>query len=468
MFTKSTAKQAQPKDELPIGRRFLKAQGLDRDLPRRLLEKPDGRPYREIQLAQPQLQYLQRSEPVGGWEALIHENERRYLDRALQALEERIVEGAPAMPVQTFLESVIKASQDEERVIKHRLQALQNEYAQVNGQLESWQKAQARERDWLAGLWSLIQALLGGRISLGEAVGLWNRRESLAKERDAHRAAAQVLARFIETAEGFARSLEAVLTEARRAGEQARQEARRVAQALEDARPWGYQVDHARIAQALSDAGQGVGLLRELVAAAREGGSQGLLKRAKELARQEAQRRLADLDIVRLIELEGRYTDVEGLPADGLDPVILVGEALLDRVRRRHPTWQLVPSARPRVETLQLVPDGQGVYDHPELTTAAYGERTDRLGFLQVQMEVALEELRLAREGTEAFREALARREYFVLEEVAEAWQESSPFGHSESEEAQEPEPSEDTRVPEAIARAPGDGAGRPVESLTR
>jgi hypothetical protein len=62
------------------------------------------------------------------------------------------------------------------------------------------------------------------------------------------------------------------------------------------------------------------------------------------------------------------------------------------------------------------------VYDHPGLETARYGERTDRLGFLEAQLDTALDEIQVIRDSAEAFKHARVKREYFILEPIIQAW----------------------------------------------
>jgi hypothetical protein len=104
-------------------------------------------------------------------------------------------------------------------------------------------------------------------------------------------------------------------------------------------------------------------------------------------------------------------------------PLILIGRALLDSVQR--PTWQLARSARPRVETLQITPDGTPVYSLDGIGSASYGDGYDRLGFVQVQLGVAKDDLTLLRDGDEALQAALQQRNLFVIEELAQAWEDT-------------------------------------------
>jgi hypothetical protein len=54
------------------------------------------------------------------------------------------------------------------------------------------------------------------------------------------------------------------------------------------------------------------------------------------------------------------------------------------------------------------------------LHSAAYGGNLDRLGFVQVQLGVALDDLTLLRDTDESFQAALQQRNLYVLDDLAQ------------------------------------------------
>ncbi|MBI5652075.1 MAG: hypothetical protein HZC40_16795, partial [Chloroflexi bacterium] len=192
---------------------------------------------------------------------------------------------------------------------------------------------------------------------------------------------------------------------------------------LDKTRLWTFQTDYARLADAFAD-GEDAGLLAEALTTLRAQGSDKLLDVIADLARREAERAIIPLDLVQLMEQESAQLELD---LNELDPVVLVGENLLDQVRHQTPTWRLTTNARPRVMVLQITPNGENVFDHPGLETARYGERTDRLGFLEAQMDTALDELQVIHDTVDLFKQARLKREYFVLESVIKAWGDGKP-----------------------------------------
>lgn len=149
------------------------------------------------------------------------------------------------------------------------------------------------------------------------------------------------------------------------------------------------------------------------------GGPAALAEQVLALARTEAERGLQGRSVVDLVALEAGAVD----GADDADPLLLVGQALLDALERS--TWQLSRRARPRRETIQVTPDGAPAYSLEGLGSAAYGGGLDRLGFVQVQLGVAIDDLLLLHDGTEAFQAALRQRNLYVLDDLARAWEDA-------------------------------------------
>lgn len=413
-----------------LGQRFFESTDLTANLPILLLTKPNGQLIQEIQIGVPsgtntsnmvqQIDLLQRADPVGGWEGMLNENKEAIFDRTLRALEKRVAEPGRDESFKLLLTEIVDAAEKLKREFEQERQKIEARYERVQTPLRRWQEEYGREPDLLNRALALVQVMLGGHLSLSEVVPLWNKRETLAKARDAYRAAIELMARIIATVEEYTRNLETVVLTARQRLQELQSETRSLVNELEKTRWWTIQTDYARIAEALTQ-GEDVVLLAEILSALREQGSEKLLEVVATLAHREVDRELAPLDLVQLMERESAQIKL----ADGLadvDPLILVGENLLDQVRHQYPTWQLVPQARPRVFVLQITPNGENIFDHPGLETARYGDRLDRLGFLQAQFETALDEIQVVHDGADAFKQARLKREYFILEQVVKEW----------------------------------------------
>ncbi len=445
----STRRPQTETQTISFGARFLQAQGITRELPKALLTKPNGQPFAEIALGltnhspqQPnwlqQVEYLMRQEPIGGWEALVLENKEIISEQAILQLSKRLAEPNGEISVRQFLADVGDAASKLKREFDEQQQQAAERFSQAQARLSKWQQEYGRDKSVLAQLVTLGGALLGGSISVHDAGQTFNRRETFAKWRDAFSAASEIAAQLIETADGYARNLDALVNAARHASETVAGQRAQFASELAKARPYSYTVDYVQLAELLCDSAEDSTVLAELLTALRAQGSEQLLEQSAALARHDAARLLGARDLTQWIEMEA-----QGLAGanEEIDPVVLVAEKLVNQVTGEQPTWQLTRQARPRFQVLQITPNGEMLFNHPDLTSARYGERTDRFGFLQAQMEVALDELHLIQEGAESFQQARARREYFVLEQIAAA------FPHNEDDDFANSQ----TRTPEPL-----------------
>ena len=435
MFQRKPNEPSQAVRMTTAGQRFIESASLTTNLPKTLLAKSNGQLFQEIQMGATnggaqspnmvqQIEMLQRAEPVGGWESLINDNQELVLENALRLLEKRLAEPGRAESIKPLLDEIEQAVEKLKRELEEQRQQIEKRYEQVQTPLRRWQEEYGREPDLINRVLALAQTVLGGQLSLSEVVKLWNKRESLAKVRDAYRAASELLTRVAATVEEYARNLDGVILTARQRMQELETQIQTLTGDLDKTRLWTIQTDYTRIAEAF--AAEETGTLTQVLAALREQGSEKLVEIVVDLARREAERELAPLNIVSLLEKEAAQLGMENA-WDDLDPVVLVGENLLDQVRHQNPTWQLVAQAHPRVLVLQITPNGENVFDHPDLETARYGDRTDRLGFLEAQMDTALDEIQLMRDGADAFKQARAKREYFVLEPVVKALGDGKP-----------------------------------------
>ena len=220
--------------------------------------------------------------------------------------------------------------------------------------------------------------------------------------------------------------LDDLLAEARRLRGLAEQQADRQRQAAVYA-PWTWQIEPRIAAAALIARAELTPLVADLLGRQAEDAADGLEGHLRAIVDAEAARLLDGLSIADFADLEAGAAEAA---ADD-DPLILIGRALLDRAQQ--PTWQVTRGARPRVETLQVTPDGTPVYSLDGLASASYGDGHDRLGFVQVQLGVAKDELTLLRDGDAAFQEALQQRNLFAIEELAQAWEDQHRIGTTQS-----------------------------------
>lgn len=402
----STTADARPADEL------LDALGLTSALPEALIQDAAGHTFEPVQLSADrelaeQFAMLIRPEPVGGAEQLIYENRQRIATLAIQRLR-RAIATAGTAPRTLVGDTLLAGRELAERLEAARVQADET-YGHVQERLHTWQGRLREPGRRLGG--TLWRWLVGGdeALSLPEAVALWNRREYLALQRSALQAACTIVAQATDLLGETLAQLDARLAEVRSARASLQREYEQLHRPAAVYGPWTLLLHGQAACAALAaraDAGE---LVADLLGRLAAPGSASLADAVRELARAAAERTLAPLGLVELLELEA-----------GDDPLVPVGQALLDSVQQ--PTWQLKRGARPRIETIQLTPDGSPLYSLEGLGSAAYGAGQLCLGFVQVQLGVARDDLALIRDDDEAFAAALRQRNLFALDDLAQAW----------------------------------------------
>jgi PHD/YefM family antitoxin component YafN of YafNO toxin-antitoxin module len=418
-MTRSLVVRAVNEPEQPSpAREFMEVVGLKTTLIERLPRDASGQTFEPVQLDPQkdpltQLAYLTRREPVGGAEPQIQDNTRR-LREHMQAQLNRAL-AATLLPPRPLLAALASETRALKERLVERFGRADGAYTATQTQLHRWQDHIGQRSGGLGDLWRWI---FGGpeRLSLPEVVALWNKREHQALDRGACSAALELATWFLDIITDLLDRLDQLLAEAGalRAHMQRQRESLRQPAVFA---PWTMPVDAWTVAGALVERANLDGLVAELLRQQTDSAGAGLEGQASALAREEANRLLEAVGIVELIELEAYAGGAE--PED--DPLILVGQELLQALQQ--PTWRLARGARPRLEMLQVTPDGAPVYGLDGLASAAYGETRDRLGFVQVQSGVAQEDLALLREGDEAFTAALQQRNLYVLDELAIEWE---------------------------------------------
>lgn len=408
-------------------RDFLQATEFDDALPERLIQNPDGRAFEPVQLGSAadehtlagQLAYLLRPEPIGGAEPLIQTGQQRLHAQARARFYQRLAMINNLADIRTFLsdlEARLRALQER---IETRLAERQQSYQVLQDRLRAWQE-RTRRRSAAGVVSTLVGWVFGGEgmLSLPQAVALWNERERLHLTRAALMAALNTLSRFVEEVSSVSGRLMSLAVQARQGHERALRQLADLEAAPLPYAPVTFCIQAHTVAAHLIAQAQVDRLVAEALTqlAQQPEGTHDLEPVVQAVARQEAQRLAAMHDIVRLLEYEARTADPE---ID--DPLLVAGQGLL-RTLVERPTWQLAPQAQPRMEVLQLTPDGQPLFELEGLSSASPGESGDYLGFVQVQMDVALSDLRLMHEGEEAFCAALREQNFFADAELAREW----------------------------------------------
>ncbi len=406
-----------PLDEL------LDGMGLGPGLPERLIQDLDGRPFAPAQIDQTadlvaHLALLLRREPVGGAEPQIREHEGRIRETLASGLTVAMARRSDTP--RSLLTGMLGATRTRKAGLDAQCSELDQRYETMQTRLHHWQERVGQRNASLGRtLWRWV---VGGadQLSLPEAVALWNDREYVALQRTAVSAAQACFGAAIESIVRLLTHLDARIDEARELALTLTQQYAQVAQPSALYAPWTLRLNEALIAATLVERADLDLALATLVRQLAAEDDASLKVRVQTVASEAAERLLADLTISDLVALEAE--EAADLEDDGL---VVIGQALLDAVA--HPSWQLTRRARPRVETVQVTPDGTPIYSLEGLGSAAYGGGLDRMGFVQLQLDVALNELAVMAEGEEQFATTLAQRNLYVLDELAATTTSSLP-----------------------------------------
>ncbi|MBK9709814.1 MAG: hypothetical protein IPO81_00545 [Kouleothrix sp.] len=413
----SPAGPARP-DDVIQAEEHLNAIGITTTLAETLIQDATGRSFEPIQLSldgdlMEQLTLLIRPEPLGGAEQQILENRQRIEAQVDQGLR-RAAASAGQTP-RTFLHSLRAAARARHTRLGHEFAEQDAAYARAQARLHKWQERAGRPAGGIGStLWRWV---VGGddQLALPEAAALWNQREYIALRRAALLGALAIVAHAADTLGEMLGHLDERLAEARQARAALAADLARLGSSPAIYAPWTLPLQPQAVVDALLQQSDLDGLVAELLLRLAGPGA-ALAEQVRGLARQAAEQTITPLDLIDLVELEAAAA---GLAAE--DPIVPVGQALLDQVQR--PTWQIARGARPRVETIQITSDGKPVYSLEGLGSAAYGAGELCIGFLQLQLGVAKEDLALLRDGDEAFQAALRLRNLYVLEDLALAWE---------------------------------------------
>jgi hypothetical protein len=410
-----TRAEPQPGREPSSASDVLDTLGLTITLPERLRQDATRRAFEPAEISQSgdlmaHLALLLRREPMGGAEPQIRDNQRQAQEQVLPVLNRMLVGSGNST------HSLLDALAQEARVRKEQFESAftqaDSRFRTTQQRLHRWQE-QAGQRSGSLGA-DMWRWLVGGqdRLSLPEVVALWNEREHLAVHRAAHRAALDICLFTLDTITSLLSNLDAVIAEMRQTVAVLHQEIDALRQPSTVYAPWTLRVDPLVVANTLAAQADSETLLTDLLRRLTEHDGTALADLVKAIAGAEARRlaqrhTLADMIILDLSA---------GGEVDG-DPLILVGQGLLDALH--HPTWQMARGARLRSETIQITPDGTPLYSLEGLTTAAYGGDQDRVGFVEIQLGGAIDDLLLLRDSDPSFQAMLRQRNLYVLDDLA-------------------------------------------------
>jgi hypothetical protein len=395
----------------------LDAMGLEQQLSQRLAQDADGRPFEPAQIEQSEdllahLALLLRREPLGGAEAQIRDNERRVRGTLTEGLNAALARRTDTP--RTLLTGLLGAARARKEQVDAQLREVEDRFATLQTRLHRWQERAGQRSDSLGtDIWRWLVGS-ADRLSLPEAVALWNEREYLAIQRGALAAAQACFAAALDALGSLLGRLDTRIDEARRLMLALAQEREQLRLAPTCYAPWTLQLNEALLANTLLGRADAELALATLLRALSGNEAPDLDAQVRLVAHEAANRLLVGLSLAELVALEA-----EGAAEAEHDGLVVVGQALLEAVAQ--PTWQLTRRARARRETVQVTPDGAPVYSLEGLGSAAYGDTLDRMGFVQVQLGVCLADLAVIAESEELFCTAQAQRNLYVLDELAVA-----------------------------------------------
>jgi hypothetical protein len=397
---------------------LLKSTGLTETLAEALIKDQLGRSFEPVQLTLrrefilTQMELLLRRQAVGGAESIIRENEEQMLAFARLEFFRWMGIGAQnsSTPLIFFLQELLNQTSQLKANFEARQEKLAEKNSHIEERLHKWQDWQEQPHgDTIKGL------LLGqdGNLPLPRVAHLWNHREHLALARQASDAALQIVTQFRADVTFVQEHLDILRNQANNQAQANRQRIEELSRPTGYYQPFTWRVDEPTIAQFIAQQVNAEAHVTELLQKLLADEANGLADYAHQIAQREAEQRLAPLTINRLIELEAHAIELKQ------EPLLLMGNDLRQRLKR--PTWQLTSRAAPRLIGIQITPDGSEIYANGPV--AATDERIERMGFLVLEAEVGLDELRFLQIGQEGFQKAQQQHNYYVLDELAVTWE---------------------------------------------
>jgi hypothetical protein len=411
---------AQPAES--SGAVFCAAHGIDEELAQRLIRDRQGRAFEPITLVvsdrpaemAAQIELLLRPEPVGGAETLIETAGTQISDATQLQLRRRIAGSGTTERLWPFLNDL---QQQLERVridLERQFAGLDREWQACRETLQTWRAHTMREPGVLQHLWSWVTGS-GGRVALPQAIGLWNERERLHYRRQANQAARLIVSRLAHEV-GSLLDHQAALTQACVQALVAARTAQGTTEPNSAFQPWTWQVHADTVAAQLVQRYGVEALLTMLLGSLTEAdGAAKLQHTVHQVAAAEAERLAATVTLAEAIELEAAHA-----PLPEGDPLVIVGQHLLTALERQTP-WRLRRGVRSRVEAVHVTTAGEPLFHLDDVSTAAYGDAIDRMGFVRLELGIASDDLQILQDGADSFVQALSQRNLYVLEDLAEA-----------------------------------------------
>ncbi len=416
------------------GRQVLDAGGIDPGLPGKLIMREDKRAYAPVHLdtlpknAQPatlaqHMRYMTAPSPIGGHEQIVSANQQAALLRAGQSLTDRL----SALDAKTSFSEVARQTRDAALELRRgfdmQLRAITEPYDKADKLLRRWQDETARATGGSGGLAAMVNRLLSGAVTMAEAVNAFNDRERLYLLRATLQATIEVIAQIVAMCERLTSGMEGTRAAALSGAQEAQQQADQVMRNMSaQGRVADYVVDADRVIAVGAGEDSIAAGLPELIGEARDNGGANVVKTAHTIAARSIATTLGALDLTELFKREAAHTTVLGKTVDPERAPLIVAAHVLDIARRKRPGLRLANNARAREYVLQIGSDTRPLFAHPSLIAARFTRPHHELAFMRVFTDVALDELQVMREGVDEFREALRKREFFIIEEIAEAW----------------------------------------------
>jgi hypothetical protein len=427
--TRAAAADAKPENKPAPGKTMLEARRATRDnLPKRLLLKSDGRPCVPVQLSFTDARsmtpesiaqmttYLRARQRAGGHERVLQANTQAATEDVLHALDAQVAESGD-MPVKQLLDSIRQAALDEKRAIDARAGELRERYNRAEQNLFKYQESAGTSSSGKPSIW---QRMFGSAISIADAAQAFNEREAIGIDMDALAAAADMLARLIGDCDLMQRSLESVVTTAQAEAAKAAARAAQIEAEMPVAQA-DFTVNTHKVAQALVNPAQHAPRVAELVRFVREHGAEGLAERAAGMAQQDIAAQLDGADVMHMVELEAKHTFIDDAPIDPRAARAVAAETLLHMIDQR-PGVLLSNTAGSREFAAQVSQKGHPLFERAPFIHAEYRGEANVAAFMHIDAGIALDELLTLQEGKARFEDALTRREFFVLEDVIDEW----------------------------------------------
>ena len=419
-----------------VAKRWIRSAGLELDqLIPQLSSNEDGTVYhaqeaKKDDISVEEIIKLVSAKPKSDNGKNLQRNKSKILDSANAAINQAISALHSGISVNSLLVAFRIQIANEARAAKEKVESVSNEIAECNERLnEMSSKKMSSSGEPKKFLFFFIEKV----ISTVQATEEWNRRETAEVKSQAYQAAESTYNSLVNRLTNMINSVKDVLVVVRRAKAELEASQRETEVATMHT-PWlDYSPDAAHLAKLLALAVNTAPYVAQAIGTVfSETLSKQVLQTTLQIASTIADQELRGRSVDAMIkdEFDAGCTAKQIQPPD--DAFVEVMNILADDMRINQPI-ALVPGTHPIAMSITLTPGGAALIqaNNDDFRRLAYPGCTDRIGLLEVLMDIHPEKTRLSRDARSTFNNARLIVEYYIYEPLIQENTETSPSIHA-------------------------------------